>query len=564
MNQQKQNEEYSAFVQEMFNFYSEIYPVLSMIKGLNLKKIQPISYEDNLVVINRFKQYLQKLNTFKDEQLSESQKNSKRLILFLLNSKIDSFNHFWIQFPLSPYSGSEILNFNSFSEFQFRNENDLDDYLNLLDDLGKKLHDMLIFTKKQLEKDIFIPKPELKLIIPMWKSFASPIEKNLLMVSETRLKSFNDVKVREFVNSCKNKIETVILPRMNEIISFIQGDYWEQAPDTIGLWQYPGGKAAYLNLIKNNISYSWSPEEIHQLGLDEIDRLNHRIEAIMEKNGIEGDVNTIYRKITTDPQYSGQNPSKIKARLEAFLKEVQDKLIPRVFKKFPKTPGIIKRLPPNLEGSLTFGEYEPPLGGRNEGIYYYNASNVGAKEFLQIPAIALHELYPGHHFQISLTLENDNLDPFQKVPLDNSYLEGWAEYASNLGYEFGVISNPMDQIGGLFGRKMFAIRLVVDTGLNYFGWSLEKAKKFMKENHFGDDSTIHTECLRYACDMPAQALAYRIGFLQIHKFRETIKAQLEEKFDIKEFHEAVLEFGALPLSILEEHLKEKLLGQIIL
>jgi len=552
------NIEYSQYVDEFYQFHVKIYPALLTYAGENLKGFQPVSYEENLEIIEKYKEFLKKIVRFKNDELSDRQENSKKCLIFMMTSAIDNFKYFWLQFPLAPYTSSPILNFNGLLDFEFQNHKNLQDYLNLLDALVKLLNDLLVFTKSQVEKGILMPKPELELVIPMWQSFAHSPEESILMVSDTRLTVYDEKTRIDFINTSKNKVLEQIIPCINAIVTYLQGEYKSKAPESVGMWQYPDGPAAYLNAIKANISYEWSPEEIHQLGLDQIQYLNNRIEKIMKTDEIEGNVDSIYHKINIDPSYCNQPPDKIKKRYDKFL-GVMKEIIPTIFKTQPKAPGVTERLPLNLEKSMTFGYYEPPVSGRKEGKYYYNASNVGGKLYLQIPAIALHELYPGHHFQIMSNKENESLDKIQKMSFINSYNEGWAEYASNLGFEYKIISDPMDIIGGLFGRKMFAIRLVVDTGLNYLKWSLEKARKYMRENHFGDESMIKTESLRYSCDMPSQALAYRIGFLQIYKFREEIRKQLGKKFDIKEFHEAVLEYGAQPLIILEEHLKKKLL-----
>jgi len=554
----KENIEYSQFVDEIHQFYLKIHPTLITYKGKNLNGFQPVSYKDNFNIIKKYKEFLEEMERFRNDELSDRQKYSKKCLIFMMTSAIESFKHFWLQFPLAPYSISEILNFNGFLDFTFRNHEDLQNYLHLLDNLAKMLENLLIFTKSQVEKGILIPKPELKLVIPMWQSFAISTEESIMMVSDTRLTVYDEKIKIDFIDTLKNKVLDQIFPRFNAIVNYLQGEYQEKAPKTVGLWQYPGGMAAYLNAIKTNISYEWSPEQIHQLGLDQVQFLNNKIEKIMKMNNIKGNVDTISNKINTNPAYCNQPPDKIKERFDKFLDAMKE-FIPTIFKTQPKAPGVTERLPLNLEKSMTFGYYEPPSSGRKEGKYYYNASNVGGKSYLRIPAIALHELYPGHHFQIMMNMENECLDEFQKMGFINSYNEGWAEYASNLGFEYKIVSDPMDIIGALFGRKMKAIRLVVDTGLNYFKWSLEKARKYMRENHFGNESIIKTESLRYSCDLPSQALAYSIGFLQIQKIREEIKKQLGDKFDIKEFHEAILEYGAQPLTILEEHIKRKLL-----
>ena len=187
-----ENIEYSQYVDKFYQFYVKIYPALLTYKGKNLKGFQPVSYEENLEIIEKYKEFLHEIGQFRNDDLSDRQKNSKQCIIFKITLAIDSFKHFWFQFLLAPYTSSEIINFNAFLDFKFQIHEDLQDYLNLLDDLTKILDDLLIFTKSQFKKSILMPKPELELVIPMWQSFAHSPEESILMVSDNRLTTYDE------------------------------------------------------------------------------------------------------------------------------------------------------------------------------------------------------------------------------------------------------------------------------------------------------------------------------------------------------------------------------------
>jgi len=187
------------------------------------------------------------------------------------------------------------------------------------------------------------------------------------------------------------------------------------------------------------------------------------------------------------------------------------------------------------------------------GYYHYNGSDLANRSLLNAADLMYHELIPGHHFQVNLALENGKLPAFRREGGNTAYEEGWAEYAASVAGEMGMYADPYDLYGRLDSESFIATRLVVDTGMNALGWSRERAVAYMRASETNSDEQIRTESLRYCCDIPAQALAYRMGHLKIRDLREKAKAELGEQFDVRKFHDAVLGSGSLPMTTLEKH-----------
>ncbi|MFN8691853.1 MAG: DUF885 domain-containing protein, partial [Cyclobacteriaceae bacterium] len=214
----------------------------------------------------------------------------------------------------------------------------------------------------------------------------------------------------------------------------------------------------------------------------------------------------------------------------------------------------IRRLSPELEPAITFGNYLPPTEVEPLGIYYFNGSKLEQRPLTSAASLAFHEIMPGHHWQICLQSENTHLSEFRKNTYVTAYLEGWGEYASWLGIELGLYRDPYDYCGRLLMDMFISVRLVVDTGMNDLGWSREQAMDFMRAHVIESDEQIKTESIRYSCDIPAQALGYKIGSLKLIALRKKYQTALGSNFNVVRFHDAILRTGNLPLAVLEKAL----------
>jgi uncharacterized protein (DUF885 family) len=329
----------------------------------------------------------------------------------------------------------------------------------------------------------------------------------------------------------------------------------------VGVSQYPGGAAYYQWLIRLHTGLDLTPEEIHRTGLAEIDRINGELDGLRRRVAFSGDRAAFRKFLKTDARFYPSTPEEIGKRLMAAVHRIEPK-ISAEFGTVPKAPYGVRRLQPELEGAMTFGYYQEPTPANPEGDYLYNGSRLPERSLLNAPALIYHELLPGHHFQINLQKENTRLPLFRREGFDETaYVEGWGEYASALAGEMGMYDDPYDACGRLAMDAFISSRLVVDTGMNALGWSRERAIDFMKENTFEGDLQISTETLRYSTDIPGQALAYKLGSLEIRRLREKTAAALGPRFDRRRFHDAVLGSGTLPLPVLERKIDAFIAGE---
>ncbi|MFO0452845.1 MAG: DUF885 domain-containing protein, partial [Pseudomonadota bacterium] len=222
----------------------------------------------------------------------------------------------------------------------------------------------------------------------------------------------------------------------------------------------------------------------------------------------------------------------------------------------------VRRLDPAAEGSMTFGYYQAPTRAEPTGEYRFNGSRLEERSLMFAAPIIYHELVPGHHFQVALQIENERIPPFRRAFGMffgfNAYTEGWAEYAAELAGEMGLYDDPYDRLGRLMLDAFLSVRLVVDPGMNYFGWSLEQARQYMRDNTFQSETEIRSETLRYSTAIPGQALGYKIGHRVLDELRTAVRTRHGEAFDIRAFHDAVLDGGAMPMTVLQEHVSRVL------
>ena len=331
---------------------------------------------------------------------------------------------------------------------------------------------------------------------------------------------------------------------------FLRDEYLAAAREDVGLGAMKGGEVLYEQLIESTTTLPLEADYIHQLGLSEVARIKGELEALKDEVGFDGTLNEFFDYVRTDPQFK---PESREALTQSYydIGEQVDAKIGDYFSLVPKSELKIEPYDPSIEQFSAGGSYQSgtPDGSR-PGTFFFNAYDLPSRLTTGNVTLYLHEGAPGHHFQISLAQENEDLPAFMRFGGTTSYIEGWALYAETLGYEMGFYEDPWNRYGTLQDEQLRAMRLVVDTGLHSKGWSREQAIDFMLENSGMTRTEVVSEVERYIA-IPSQALAYKIGALKIQELRERAEAQLGDAFDIKDFHAQVLGTGGLPLPVLE-------------
>lgn len=521
--------------------------------GLKVEKLPDLSFEKAQAKAAFARALLRKLRRVREKELSYEERLSLSILREEAQKILDSLKYYWLTFPVTPYASPFRVVHRCFSMYRFQGSADLDRYIALLGHYARLLRAMEGKLREQERRGTLLPKEEVALVLPVLATVMKEGEASLFSVKAERLAALPETDGQQFQRRVEAAVRSEILPAAKNLFDFLAGDYSAKAPSAVGLWQYPGGKEFYRHLVKLHTTLDVSPEEVHRIGLSEVTRINGELEKIRQSLGFEGSMSEFRRYLKTDPRFFPKTPEEIGERLLA----AQERIIPKVdsyFLKKPKAPYGVKRLEPALEGAMTFGYYQSPTAADPKGYYNYNGSNLKDRSLLNAAPLIYHELVPGHHFQRNLQHENADLPKFRREAGYTAYVEGWAEYASALAGEMGMYEDPYDLVGRLMMDMFSSTRLVVDTGMNYFGWPRSRAVEFMRENTLESDAQIETETLRYSSDIPGQALAYKTGSRKIRELRRKAQKALGPAFDIRKFHDAVLGSGAMPLTILERHI----------
>ncbi len=322
---------------------------------------------------------------------------------------------------------------------------------------------------------------------------------------------------------------------------------------TIGASALPDGQAYYAFKVREQTTTNLTPAQIHDLGLSEVARIRAEMDALVASTGFKGDRAAYIAMLRTDPRYYAKTPHELMAE-SALIAKTIDGQMPKLFGHLPRLPYTVREIPAATADGTTTAYYNDGSAAAGvAGTYYVNTTHLDQRPLFELPALTLHEAVPGHHNQISLQQELD-LPPFRQfATFFTAFVEGWGLYSERLGLDIGLYDTPEKQMGRLSYEMWRACRLVVDTGIHAQGWTKDQAVRFMADNTALSAANIDAEVNRYIAD-PGQALAYKIGELTIRRLRTRAEAELGPKFDLRAFHDAVLEQGAIPMDLLESRM----------
>ena len=492
------------------------------------------------------------------EKVDEAElSHEEQLSLWILREEardlVEAPGYYWLMFPVTPYA-SPMRVINSYlTSYRFRSPAEAGRYVALLGKYAGMLGAMEKRLREQAKRGILIPKDEITQVAALISAVAADPAQSVFHVDPARLASLSQRDSTDAVRRVTEAIVVKVRPAVESLVDYLNGDYRAKAPETVGLSQYPGGKDYYSHLVRKRTTLPVTPDEVHRIGLQEMDKLNTLFDLVRQKLEFKGSRDEFLTFLKTDPRFFAKTPDEVGERLMAAQKRIEDR-IPTLFGKLPLAPYGVKRLDPELEGAMTFGYYQEPTAADPKGYYKYNGTNLDKRSLIGAGSLISHELVPGHHFQLSLQAENSSLPRWRREGIGyTAFIEGWGEYSSALAGELGMYEEPYDLAGRILMDMFLTSRLVVDTGMNALGWSRKKAMDYLRANTDRSDSEIETETLRYCCDIPAQALAYKMGSRKLWELRDRAQKALGSRFDIRRYHDALLGSGAMPLDILEKH-----------
>jgi uncharacterized protein (DUF885 family) len=528
--------------------------------GLPIDEMPDLS-EERVIADARYGVSLaEKLRGLRAHELSHEESLSLEILRAQAQELTDARRDYWLTFPVTPYASPQRAVQQIFATWRFEEPRDLDRYAALLTRYATMVRQMEEKLREQARRGIRLPRAETSLVAETYRAAIAEPADSLFFISPDRLERVLEQDRAPFSRRVESLIVSRVNPALESLATYVSGDYARKAPASVGLGQYTGGKAYYRRLVKLHTTLDVTPEEVHELGLAEVERLNRELDEVRVAAGFVGNLSEFRRQLRNDPRFIPAAPEDIGERLLEAQKRIGSK-IPHFFGRTPSAPAGIRRLAPTLEGAMTYGYYQAPTSSDRRGYYYYNGSSLKERSLLNAAALIYHELVPGHHFQISLQQENEDLPSFRRDSRWTAYTEGWGDYASSLAGEMGMYEDPYDRAGRLMMDAFLSARLVVDTGMNALGWSRSRAVAYMKENTLESDTQIATETLRYSCDIPGQALAYKMGSAKIRELRQKAERELRTSFDVRRFHGAVLGSGPMPLAILERHIDWFIAGE---
>ncbi|HXF94949.1 MAG TPA: DUF885 domain-containing protein [Gemmatimonadales bacterium] len=350
-------------------------------------------------------------------------------------------------------------------------------------------------------------------------------------------------------------IAGAVVPAYRRFLDFMTREYIPGARSTLGASALPNGRAYYEFLVRRYTTLETTPEEVHRIGLAEVARIRAEMDTVIRRTGFAGDFAAFLAFLRTDPRFYARTPEDLLREASWIAKRMDGKL-PALFKILPRLPYGIEPVPPHIAPKFTGGRYIPaPVGSTRAGYYWVNTYALESRPLYTLEALTLHEAVPGHHLQIALAQELEDLPPFRRFGGVTAFTEGWALYAERLGLEAGFYTDPYRNFGRLTYEMWRACRLVVDTGIHALGWSREQAMDFLARHTALSLHEVETETDRYI-SWPGQALAYKTGELKIRELRREAEQALGPRFDLREFHEAVLRHGEVTLPVLEELVRE--------
>ena len=506
-----------------------------------------------------FDKYQLALSTTDVSQLSEEEKNSYEIIKWEVEIGKELLKYPTNLMPFSQFDGTQLTMgqyAGGTSAQPFKTEKDYINFLKRMDIYSVWIDSAIVYMKKGIEKGVVLPKALTLKIIPQFAEMPTPNIEDNLFYSAVKLMptTFSEDVKKDLAEKYTDEINEKLVPQYKKMADFLTNEYLPVSRATSGIGSFPFGKELYNLYAKQWTTTTTSPYEIHNLGLKEVARIKSEMEKVKNEIGFKGTLAAFFDEVRKKPE---SKPFKKPEEVIANFYKIYERVKPNVDKLFsiqPKTKFEIRRTEAFREKTASAEYSQGAEDGSRPGVFYVPIPDVANYNTNRDEDLFLHEAIPGHHFQISIQQESTTLPNFRKFNWFGAYGEGWALYTESLGKELGMYQNPYQYLGMLDGEMHRAIRLVVDTGIHSKNWTREQAIKYSKDNESRSEETIIPEIERYMA-RPGQALSYKIGQLKILELRKKAETQMGPKFDIKKFHEKVLESGVMPLALLEKKIE---------
>ncbi len=507
-----------------------------------------------------FDKYESELSKIDKENLSPEELNSYEIIKWEIEVGKEILKQPTNLIPIHQFWGTHLTmsQFASGSAAQpFKTEKDYKNFLKRINLYSDWIDSAMVYMKKGIDKGMVLPKALTLKVIPQFEEIITPkVEDNLFYSTiKTFPADFTESQKSNLTKEYSAAINDKLMPQYQKMIAFLRTEYLPASRTTSGICSIPTGKKTYAAYVKQWTTTNKTPEEIHEIGLKEVARLNSEMEKVKVQVGFKGTLKEFLNDVRNKKELKPfTKPEEVLAHFQKIYETIKPN-VDKLFSLQPKTKFEIRRTEAFREKTASAEYIQGAVDGSRPGIFYVPIPDAKEYNVLEDEDLFLHEAIPGHHFQMSLQQENTSLPDFRRYNWFGAYGEGWALYTESLGKELGLYKDPYQYLGMLNDEIHRAIRLVVDTGIHSKGWTREQAIQYSLDNEAESEASITSEVERYMA-IPGQALSYKIGQLKIIELRHKAEKELGSKFDIKKFHAMVLESGVMPLALLEKKIDD--------
>ncbi|OUR74881.1 hypothetical protein A9Q75_19235 [Colwellia psychrerythraea] len=546
------DQQLAKIIQAHENFYLKSSPFNQPEIVGNNAKLPDLSADFLLAQYQQGLAIYQQLIALDSAKLSQENQINFSVLTYSLKNQLDSYTNKEHYMPLTAESGFHVWISNISKQVDVKTFTDYQDYLARLSKLPTYFSQQIHWMKQGLKSGISQPKIVLK---GFEQSIAAYIKEDV--TESTYYQPFTEMSA--FVTSsqkdnlqrqAKQVLSTKVMPAYKAYYDFMVNEYQPNARDNIAASSLPNGKKYYQNRLVHYTTLPMTATQVHQQGLAEVKRIRAEMDAIIEQVNFDGSFSEFVQFLRTDPQFYASTPTEL-LKEASFIAKKMDAKLPKLFKTLPRTPYGVMAVPANIAPKYTTGRYAGSSRDDQPGNYWVNTYRLDRRPLYVLTALTLHEAVPGHHLQISLAKEMNDVAKFRNRTYISAFGEGWGLYSEYLGIETGMYEDPYHNFGRLTYEMWRACRLVVDTGMHTQGWSREQAMDFLASNTALSLHNVKTEIDRYI-SWPGQALSYKVGELTIKRLRKEAEQTLGEDFDLRDFHDQLLKHGSMPLSMLDK------------
>ena len=558
------SDDFAALLDESWEWQLTNYPVFA--SQLGDKRFNTRWTDMSLAAIEQrqadTRAFLQRLYAIDRDALGEADQLNYELFRRELQDDIDAGKFKGHVLPFNQRGGVQNLDSNT-NYLDFSSTQDYDDWLARLAGIGEYVDQTMALAERGRKDGYMLPEVLMQRIpdqiavqlvddpeaSPFYTIFAE-MPDSVPVDEQERLRATARTTIKDFV-----------LPAYRKLDRYFSNTYLPASRESIGLSSLPNGKEWYEFQARRFTTTQMSPDDIHRLGLNEVKRIRDEMQEIIDDLDFEGDFQDFLQFLRTDSQFYFDNPDDLYEAYLATSKRIDPELV-KLFGKLPRMPYGVNPIPDSIAPDTTTAYYSRPAAdGSRAGIYWVNLYKPEVRPKYEIEVLSVHEAMPGHHLQLALQQELEGMPNFRRYSGFTAFVEGWGLYSESLGYDLGLYEDRYSQFGQLTYEMWRAVRLVVDTGIHYKGWTRQQAIDFFKDNAAKTELDIINEIDRYIV-MPGQALAYKIGQLKMKQIRERAEVALGDTFDVRAFHDELLGGGALPLDLLEQRMDAWVDGQL--